>query len=128
MGKWPRGDTSHCSCYVYTLFPEDVMRLPENHKYHAANSGAKDPKLQRFAKRCTSGGWNVSTEENGTLTQNTHGNFLSCALQLWHTELSDDILRRSSLLKCCGLTRPRPLHLPHTLDSVIVAPARIDSR
>ena len=64
------------------LLSEGVMSLHENHKYHAANSGAKDPKLQRVAKRCTFGGWNVTTEENGTLTQNVHGNFLSCALQL----------------------------------------------
>ena len=45
------------------------MSLHEIHKYHAAVSGAKDPKLQRLAKRCTFGGWNVTTEENGALTQ-----------------------------------------------------------
>ena len=60
------------------------MSLHEKHKYHAADSGAKDPKLQRLAKRCTFGGWNVTTEENGFLRANTHGNFLSCALQLRH--------------------------------------------
>ncbi len=60
------------------------MSLHENHKYHAANSGAKDPKLQRLAKRCTFGGWNVTTEEDAILTQHARGDFLSCALQLWY--------------------------------------------
>ncbi len=45
------------------------MSLHELHKYHAAVSGAIDPELQRLAKRCTLGGWNVTTEDNGTPTQ-----------------------------------------------------------